>query len=469
MSVQAARSQLTRVLVVGGSYAGLSVTLNLLDLCNGLAPRFSGSKSPVDISQQTPVEVTIVDERDGFYHLIGTPLAFASKTYAEKAWLRFGDIPALQTPAVKIIQARITDVDCEDKVAAVTEIGTQNNIQIPYDYFVAASGLRRTKPSAPLALTRKLYLEEVSEHIHRIETTKDGVVVIGAGAVGIEIAAELKMVQPEIKVTLIHSRSKILSSEDFPDEFKDTTLSLVHDAGVETVLGARVLDTIENTDPASKSKTYEVVLSDGRRVKAGFVINAISKFHPSATYLPTTALDEEGYIKIKSSTEFNDGTPNSTYHHAAGDIARWPGVKRCGAAMHQGLHTAVNIHQKILSKQRGQTPQFKELDSNVPPMMGIAVGKKAASYTPAAGTNASEEVLRLFFGDDMGFTICWNYLRLGDAPYKTGSTNGSVINTAGNIMSWRRPLLFIFDLFRMTGRNLYQFGILSLKKFSLFS
>jgi NADH dehydrogenase FAD-containing subunit len=114
-------------------------------------------------------------------HLIGTPLAFASKAYAEKAWLRFADIPALQTPAVKILQASITNVNCEEKVATVTEFGTQKNIQIPYDYFVAASGLRRTKPSAPTALTRKLYMEEVSEHIHKVETAKDGVVVIGAG------------------------------------------------------------------------------------------------------------------------------------------------------------------------------------------------------------------------------------------------------------------------------------------------
>lgn len=108
------------------------------------------------------------------------------------------------------------------------------------------------------------------------------------------------MLYPKLKVTLIHSRSKILSSEDLPDEFKDTALSLVHEAGVETILGARVSETIENADSGSDSAPYEVVLSDGRRVQAGFVINAISKFHPTATYLPSTALDEEGYVKINS-------------------------------------------------------------------------------------------------------------------------------------------------------------------------
>lgn len=72
--------------------------------------------------------------------------------------------------------------------------------------------------------------------------------------------------------------------------------------------------------------------------------------------------------------------------------------------MHQGLHTAVNIHQKILSSQRNQIPHFKELDSKVPPTMGLAVGKKAASYSPQAGTSSGEEVMRMFFGDDLGFT-----------------------------------------------------------------
>lgn len=106
------------------------------------------------------------------------------------------------------------------------------------------------------------------------------------------------MIYPHLKVTLIHSRQRILSSEDLPDEFKDVALNLVHEAGVETILGARVKDTIKKTD--SNSTLYEVVLSDDRRIQADFVINAISKFHPTATYLPSTAVDEEGYIKIKS-------------------------------------------------------------------------------------------------------------------------------------------------------------------------
>lgn len=58
----------TRVLVVGGAYGGLSVALNLQDLCRGLSPR-CGEK-PTDDEQvvvaQFALDITIVDERDGY-------------------------------------------------------------------------------------------------------------------------------------------------------------------------------------------------------------------------------------------------------------------------------------------------------------------------------------------------------------------------------------------------------------------
>lgn len=37
-------------------------------------------------------------------------------------------------------------------------------------------------------------------------------------------------------------------------------------------------------------------------------------------------------------------------------------------------------------------------------MMALAVGKKAVSYSPQAGTKSGEDVLKACFGDDLGFT-----------------------------------------------------------------
>ena len=56
------------------------------------------------------------------------------------------------------------------------------------------------------------------------------------------MAAELKVVEPSQKVTLIHLRDKLLSSEPLPDEFKDRTLSVLREAGVEVMLNDRVIE-----------------------------------------------------------------------------------------------------------------------------------------------------------------------------------------------------------------------------------
>ncbi|PSR78052.1 hypothetical protein BD289DRAFT_132436, partial [Coniella lustricola] len=54
-----------RVLVLGGAYGGLSAALSLLDLTEGRAARTGSGPAP-DHEGGIPVDVTIVDERDGF-------------------------------------------------------------------------------------------------------------------------------------------------------------------------------------------------------------------------------------------------------------------------------------------------------------------------------------------------------------------------------------------------------------------
>ena len=56
-----------RVFIAGGSYAGLCTTLNLLDLKEGFSPRMA--REPYVHHPDLPefdLEITIVDERDGF-------------------------------------------------------------------------------------------------------------------------------------------------------------------------------------------------------------------------------------------------------------------------------------------------------------------------------------------------------------------------------------------------------------------
>lgn len=54
-----------KVLILGGSYAGLSALTALLDLSHGRRSRYDFSTDPVS-SSKFPLEITLVDERDGY-------------------------------------------------------------------------------------------------------------------------------------------------------------------------------------------------------------------------------------------------------------------------------------------------------------------------------------------------------------------------------------------------------------------
>lgn len=56
-----------RVLIAGGSYAGLSAAVHLIDLCQGIRTRFPAENPPLPVALKGfPLDVHIVDERDGY-------------------------------------------------------------------------------------------------------------------------------------------------------------------------------------------------------------------------------------------------------------------------------------------------------------------------------------------------------------------------------------------------------------------
>jgi hypothetical protein len=121
---------------------------------------------------------------------------------------------------------------------------------------------------------------------------------------------------------------------------------------------------------------------------------------------------------LPTSLHLEDVIPNAKYHYVAGDVARWSGIKRCGGAMHMGYHAAINIHQMILSRAvPGYEPAFLDI-TEFEPRMGLAVGRKAVAVGPGAPMVSGEEVMEAYFGDDLGLSVCWDFMQLSPEKYK---------------------------------------------------
>lgn len=216
---------------------------------------------------------------------------------------------------------------------------------------------------------------------------------------------------PEIPVTLIHSRARLLSSEPLPDEFAEAALQLLKKTKVDVILNSRVQ---EVKQISANPPLYSVLLSTGRSVETSCAISGISHQHPTGSeFLPTGAVDETGLVHINANLSIKT-LPDG--HFCAGDAVKWSGIKRAGAAMWMGYLAAHNIFQRILvarGELKAEEVQDKKLDP-IPPMMGLAVGNEAVEYREGQPVRAGEDVRKYLFGDDLGWSICWNYMKLGE-------------------------------------------------------
>lgn len=128
--------------------------------------------------------------------------------------------------------------------------------------------------------------------------------------------------------------------------------------------------------------------------------------------------------------------PNAQYHFAAGDIVSWSGIRRCGGAMHMGQYVAENVHAHMLKEVAGVEPTWKEL-SEFPAVIGLAVGKKAVIYGPEEGTQDGEDLMKVYFGQDLGFQSRFSYAN----PF-LGALNADVfLKSAGTTCNWAKTLL----------------------------
>ncbi|KAK5168609.1 uncharacterized protein LTR77_005918 [Saxophila tyrrhenica] len=401
-----------KVLVLGGSYAGLTAALDMVKLSEG--------KSPTDYLEHpstfhVPVDVTIVGERDGFC----APLALIEEDYTARAWTKFSDLKAARHPKLHFLHGSVKAIDCETSTAYIQPHGAVGQEKHSYDYLICATGYRRTWPTVPQALDRESYLAEARGHIDSVKAAEHGIVVIGGGAVGIEMAAEAKMVYPGIKITLVHSRDRLLSAEPLPDEFAEEALRLLCRGGVEVTLGKRVVEVSDDTQPGSANKILR--LSDGTSMYASHVISAVSKPTPTSSFLPTATMDAEGLVEVSSSLHFAGVDVPSGTHLAVGDIAAWPPtgtptIKRCGGAMYMGHVAALNTYQHMLHRlDLAGPPEYTKLPV-FPPAIAIALGDTAVGYWEEAGVTKGDELRERMFYDDLGLEICWKGMGLADAP-----------------------------------------------------
>ncbi|KAH8930706.1 hypothetical protein BT69DRAFT_1314900 [Atractiella rhizophila] len=472
-----------RIILVGASYAGLFSLRTLISLFSSsvsssifvLPDSLSANGKVIGNVDQEQinwnVSIKVIDRRDGILHLIGSPLAQVEEGYAQKSWKLFKDIPWVpkegenRNVKVEFLHAEVEEVRMEDKMVSYTFVdgsamGWKENAE--YDFliglapfftvssFLAAhvaerivgvvgTGLERITPVVPLgSLTHKSSF--VSQALLPIAPSTKTVLVLGGGAVGVELSTSLKTHYPNVRVLLFHSRLSLLSNEPLPNEFKDKALTMTKEEGVEVFLGWRVGEYDEKKKEVRLEQKEGVgaTLGDGlEKDEEGWkfngvdmVLNTASGFGPVSAFLPREAKDEEGYIPVRATMQFPPSAPNAESHYGAGDVVRWPGIKRVGTSMAMGALAARNLYRSLLpppSGEEGKKPVYHDGPHDprpkpkrgekmeefppVKPMMFLEVGSQCLAYVgDEKGVWTDEEIKRQVFEDDLGLRVCWSAL-----------------------------------------------------------
>ncbi|KAG7837480.1 hypothetical protein KL942_004368 [Ogataea angusta] len=219
-------------------------------------------------------------------------------------------------------------------------------VEIPYDSVIIASGRTRNWPLDPLSSTAEELKKEMADSTAQIKSARK-TVIIGGGALGIELAGEIKHQFPEKEVVLVHPHATLPPESLLCDRFKQQVLEFLENLGVEVLLGTRI---------KSEQEDGVLVTTDGRTITSDLTfwcnykknnVDFLAKNHPNV-FAPNGDILVTHQYEVK--TDKNEVIGNI---FAVGDLADLPLVKTAGWAYREGCQAGNNAVELVLNKDRG--------------------------------------------------------------------------------------------------------------------
>ena len=358
----------TNVLVVGGSYAGLSAVKSFLLQARARFPQGNGENSQ-------GISITLVEPRSGLLNVIGIPKAIVDNDFARSQYIPFDKLHDLSFDStlskdeilvkmmdecanndleghkpnkyygitLNYIHGKVTNLDVNTAKYELVDEHKQSTEEstIDFDYVVMATGRDRSWPTTPKAYTMDYYAKEMN-HAREQFLNHDIVTIIGAGAVGIEMAGDIKHKFPNKTVRLIHAHA-LFPPEPLKDDFKKMIYDSLVRGGVEVRENVRVKEELENGD---------LITTNGETIKSSY--NFWCNYHRNnyeflSPELQKTYVTEQHDITINNYLQlFHEPTKQTVPHFfVLGDLVELPIIKSAGWAMYMGRQVANNIMNLI--------------------------------------------------------------------------------------------------------------------------
>ncbi|WP_086931692.1 NAD(P)/FAD-dependent oxidoreductase [Agarilytica rhodophyticola] len=268
-----------RIAIVGGGYAGAQ-------LAKGL---------------ESEARITLIEERSHFVHASALIRALVDPSILDEALIPYDKL----LKQGKVVRGSAVSVR-EDSILLA------DGRCIHADYIVVATGSENAMPFKAKGADIE-GLRRANAHIHSHLKQARTIAIVGAGAVGVELAGEIKHFMPNKQVTLISNRQALFPSQ--PDKLGLQLIDKLKALGVEILLGVRA----ENLESTTMPYQGELALSNGQRIGADLIFPSIgSRACPSLLEnLPGAQKSTANRIKV------DQWMRPSSYHEvfAVGDVA----------------------------------------------------------------------------------------------------------------------------------------------------
>lgn len=345
----------TNILIIGGSYAGLSA---LVALKNHLTQRANLHK----------IHVTILEPKAGLLNVLGIPRSIVDTEFAKTQYIPFQNLHEIyfdrlvsndnyvvdnlgqhifpnNNSHIDITYVQGSAISINESVAEYHLNGDSGNIcKIDYDFVVVACGRNRSWPTSPLAYNFESYMNEMEDFNNNVQSC-DIITIVGAGAVGIEIAGDIKSKYPEKVVNLIHPHSTF-PPEPLTKKFGEAIRDSLERAKVNVMTGLRVKET---------GDMKKIEFTTGGSINSDFTYWC-SSFENNTNIFADAF---EGFISPKNNIYVNDYL--QIFHpekhqlvknaFCVGDLVEKPIIKSAGWALYMGRQVANNLSSMIFDNR----------------------------------------------------------------------------------------------------------------------
>ncbi|MDO5080781.1 FAD-dependent oxidoreductase [Buchananella hordeovulneris] len=308
-----------RVVVIGGGYGGITVARELDD----------------------EFEVVLIEAKDQFVHHAAALRAAVDPDWAQAIFLSYDNL----LTNGRVVHGTAMKVDG-------TTVHVSDGSEITGDYLVLATGTAYPFPAKLMETTAAIAQARIARSHTDLQRARR-VLLVGAGAVGVELAGELTERYPDLTVIMLDKADEILSTGDYEPALRRELRAQLTQRNVEFVLGSS-LGFLPPVDVATLSP-FEVETKDGRIIEADMWFRCYGSRVASA-YLG------EDYEELKR----GDGSVRVDSHlrvegrervFAVGDITAVPESKRADAAREHAQVVARNIRDLAAGRAPSATYQ----------------------------------------------------------------------------------------------------------------